>query len=145
VLNGVFVQLPDKISRIIIIPAFVEFLDEQKVTDEEAKNPRLRQIIKDENLPKQAKIMHLSEFDVVPAPVYDEEGYIDRMQTDAECLLTLTKTIKKVHEEKNVQGWCGTNKSYEVKQSFVDFRPLKDQLILSKILSVSNSKSLEEA
>ena len=113
-LNGVFVQLPDKISRIIIIPAFVEFLDEQKVTDEEAKNPGLRQIINDESLPKQAKIMHLSKFDVVPAPktLYDKDGYFDRIQTDAECLLNLTETIKNVHEEKNKQDWCGTNKSY---------------------------------
>jgi len=57
----------------------------------------------------------------------------------------LTETIKKVHEEKNVQGWCGKNKSYEVKQSFVDLRPVKVQSTLSKILSVNNSKSLEEA
>ena len=69
-LNGVFVQLPDKISRIIIIPAFVEFLDEQKVTDEEETKFGLMQIIYDESLVKQAKQMHLSEFDV-PAPEYD--------------------------------------------------------------------------
>jgi len=68
VLSGVFVQLPEKISRIIIIPEFVEFLDEQKVSDKEATKFGLRQIIYDESLVKQAKQMHLSEFDVVPAP-----------------------------------------------------------------------------
>jgi hypothetical protein len=41
------VQLPDKVSRLIIIPALVEFLDERKGADDEAKAPGLRQIITD--------------------------------------------------------------------------------------------------
>ena len=37
----------------------------------------------------------------------------------------MTKIIKEVHEEKNTIGCCDKNKDYEVKQSFIDFRPLK--------------------
>ena len=47
------------------------------------------------------------------------------MQTDAECLKALTEVIKQVHEKEIVPGCCDKDKDYEVKQSFLDFRPLK--------------------
>ena len=37
----------------------------------------------------------------------------------------MTEIIRKVHYDKNVTGCCDKNKDYEVKQSFIDFRPLK--------------------
>ena len=61
-LYGVYVKLDEKSLIQPLFPELVEFLAEQKGTDEEAKTAGLRQIILDSSLTKQSKIMDTSVF-----------------------------------------------------------------------------------
>jgi hypothetical protein len=61
-LYGVYVKLDEKSLIQHLFPELVEFLAEQKGTDEEAKTAGLRQIILDPSLTKQSKIMDTSVF-----------------------------------------------------------------------------------
>ena len=61
-LEGVFVKLVEKSSIQPMFPELVELYDEQKGTDEEAKTAGLRQVIFDQSLTKQSKIMDTSVF-----------------------------------------------------------------------------------
>ena len=67
VLEVVFVMLTEKASIQPMLTELVEFLAEQKGTDEEAKTAGLRQVILDPSLTKQSKNTDISVFtDEIP-------------------------------------------------------------------------------
>ena len=61
-LEVVFVKLDEKILIQPLFSELVEFFGEQKGTDEEVKKVGLRQVLFDQNLTKQSKIMCTSVF-----------------------------------------------------------------------------------
>ena len=79
-----------------MLPELVEFLAEQKGTDEEAKTAGLRQVILDPSLTKQSK--NTDTF-VFTDAIFEEEEY---------------EMIRSIFSNGNKIGCCENNKDYEV-------------------------------